>query len=233
MAGTRTEIIAQANALNDPDVQFFPQKFTTLDVDSNLKEMDEWSAAVTAAGMRSGAPEVGEPLTFKLCKTTAVSQDSSWDPDDKTDRNALIAAGIMFAEESPTAGFRWVRDMTTHVADDNISLMDAHTRDAVRFIAYDLRTSMEDRFTGEKATPATVASMKSHIAAKMAMYLEDNIIVFSDDPENPTGVASIPGYRRVRVSVTGNTASIKLEIFPVTGIVFQLSEIFLQLPIIV
>jgi hypothetical protein len=233
MVGTRTEIIAQANNLNDPDVQLYAQKFTGLDVDASLKEFDEWSAAVTAAGRRSGAPGVGEPLTFKLCKTTALSQDSSWDPDDKTDRNALIAAGIMFAEESPTAGFRWVRDMTTHVADDNISLIDAHTRDAVRFIAYDLRTSMENRFTGEKATPATVASMKSHIAAKMSLYLEDNIIVFSDDPENLTGVASIPGYRRVRVSVVGNTASIKLEIFPVTGIVFQLSEIFLQLPVIV
>lgn len=233
MSGSRSDMLSQAAALNDTDVQLYAQKFTTLDVDGSLKEMDEWCAALTAAGMRSGAPEVGEPLTFKLCKTTALSQDSSWAPDDKTDRNALIQAGIMFAEESSTAGFRWVRDITTHVLDDNIAFIDAHTRDAVRFLAYDLRTSLEDRFTGEKATPATVASIKEHIANKMSLYLEDNIIVRSDDPENPSGVASIPGYRRLRVSVVGNTASIKVEIFPVTGIVFQLSEIFLQLPVIV
>jgi len=139
----------------------------------------------------------------------------------------------MFAEESPTAGFRWVRDITTHVTDDNIALIDAHTRDAVRFIAYDLRKDLEDRFTGEKATPANVASIRERIAAKMSVYLENNIIVRSDDPVSPTGVASIPGFRNLRVSVTGNTAEIKVEIFPVTGIVFQLSEIFLQLPVIV
>jgi hypothetical protein len=233
MSGTRTEVLAQAAALNDTDVQLYAQKFTTSDVNGSLKEMDEWSAAVTAAGMRAGAPEVGEPLTFKQCKTTATSQDSSWAPNDKTDRNAMIQAGVMFAEESPTAGFRWVRDITTHVSDDNIAFMDAHTRDAVRFIAFDLRTSLEDRFTGEKATPATVASMKTFISNKCSLYLADNIIVRSDDPENPTGIATIPGHRRIRVSVTGNTASIKLEIFPVTGIVFQLNEIFLQLPVVV
>lgn len=233
MSGDLDAILAQAAALNDTDVQLYVQKFTALDVDGSLKQMDEWSAALSAAGMRSGAPEVGEPLTFKQCKTTALSQDSSWSPNDKTNRNALIQAGIMFAEESPTAGFRWVRDITTHVQDDNIAFIDAHTRDAVRFIAYDLRTDLENRFTGLKATPATVASIKEAIAAKMSLYLEDNIIVRSDDPENPTGVANIPGFRRVRVSVVGNTANIKLEIFPVTGIVFQLSEIFLQLPVIV
>ncbi|MCF6205350.1 MAG: hypothetical protein L3J47_00455 [Sulfurovum sp.] len=222
----------QAANLGSADVQYYAQRLTLIDVDGNLKEMDEWSQALSAAGMRSGAEEVGEPLTFKKLKTTGLTQDASWGPADQTVRNSLVEAGIMFAEEAPNGGFRWVRDLTTYVADDNVTLIDGNTRDAVRFIAYDLRTSIEARFTGEKALPATVASTKEFISNKMSLYKDDNIIVMSDDPENPTGVNFIPGYRRLRVGISGNTMSIKVEIFPVVGVVFQLTDIFLQLPVI-
>lgn len=233
MAGTMTEVIEQAAALNDTDVQLIPQKITTLNVDANLVEMDEWAAAVTAAGMRAGAPEVGTPLTFKLLKTTALSSDDTIDPTDLTDINALLAGGVMFAQPAPNGGFRWVRDLTTYLLDDNIAFMDAHTREAVRFVAYDLRNHLEERFTGLKATPATVASLREATAAKLRTYLASNIIVESRDPQNPTSTAVIPGFRNLKVSVTGNVASIRFEMFPVTGIVFELITINLQLPIIV
>lgn len=228
MSGTRTEVIAQAASLNDPDVQLFAQKMTFLDVDGSLTEMDEWATAVAAASMRSGAEEVGEPLTYKAVQTSALTQDASWSPASRTDVNALIAGGVMFAETTPAGVIRWVRDLTTHISDDNIAFIDGNTREAVRFIAYDLRTFLEDRFTGLKATPATVASIRESVAAKMAEYLTDNIIVESLDPETQSQL--IPGFRNLRVFIVGNTATIRVEIFPVTGIVFQLNDIALQLP---
>lgn len=228
MNGTRTELIAQAATFNEGDVQLLGQKMTFLDVDGNLKVMDEWAAAVAAAGMRSGAIEVGEPLTFKNINTSAITQDASWSPTSRTDVNALLQGGVMFAEKTNNGLIRWVRDITTHVQDDNIAFMDGNTRDAVRFVAYDLRTFLEDRFTGLKATPATVASVRESAAAKLAEYLTDNIIVESLDPE--TGTTVIPGFRSLRVFITGNVATVRVEIFPVTGIVFQLNDIFLQLP---
>jgi phage tail sheath gpL-like len=233
MEGTFAEILAQAAILNDTDVQLFPQKLTVLNVNGELTEMPEWVSAVTAAGMRSGAPEVGTPLTFKLVKTTDLSQDSSWSPQNLTNKNQLIQGGVMFVEPAPTGGFRWVRDLTTHLLDDNIAFIDGNVRDSVRFIAYDLRNFIENRFTGLKAIPATVASIKESTAAQLRTYLNANIIVESRDPENPNSTAIIPGFRRLRVSVQGNTAEIKVQIFPAIGIVFELISLTLGLATIV
>lgn len=227
VSGTRTALIAQAAAENDADVHVTGQKFSFLDVDGNLKAMDEWGSALSAASMRSGALEVGEPLSFKKIATSVVSQDSSWDPANKTDANKLIEAGVLFAEKVPS-GVRWVRDLTTHIKDDNIAFMEGSTRDAVRFIAYDLRTHLEDRFTGTKAKPATAASIREATAAKMSEYLSDSIIVESLDPE--TLSKTLPGFRKLRVFINGNAATIRVEIFPVVGVAFTLNDIYLQLP---
>jgi len=230
MAGTRAQLIAQAAKLNSADVQLFGEKHTVLNVDGSLVEQPEWSAAVLAAGMRGGAIEVGEPLTFKFVKTFGVTRDSSWNPKSITDVNALIAGGVMFSEVGPNGGFRWVRDITTHLADDNIAFIDAHTRDAVRYIAYEFRTFLENTFTGLKATPATVATIREQAGVKLQLLREENVLVDSLDPEDLNSTTVIPGFRRLRVSVSGNIASIKVEVFPVTGIVFELVDIFLQLP---
>jgi hypothetical protein len=230
MSGTRAQLIAEAAVLNNTDVQLFGQRLTVLDATGSLVQQPEWSMAATAAGMRSGVPEVGEPLTFKFLNSNALYQDSSWSPRSITDVNALIQAGVMFAEQPPQGGFRFVRDETTYLVDDNIAFLDGNTRDAVRFIAYDLRTTLEETFTGLKAKPATALNIRSTVVAKMVLYLQDSIIVDSLDPE--TQKKLIPGYRNLRVFISGNIATIKVEIFPVTGILFQLSDIYLQLPIL-
>lgn len=227
MQGTRAQLIAQAHSLNNTDIMLTPQKFTCLDVDGNLKLLPEWSGAVIAAGMRSGAPEVGEPLTFKAIKCSGFTNDSSWSPRDVGDINALIQAGVMFAEQTPAGVIRWVRDITTYITDDNIVFMDGNMREEVRFMAYDLRTGLEDTFTGLKAKPANVASMREYVAAKMAIYKTNNLITPSLD-EN--GVLVPDGFRKLRVFIDGNVATIRVEIYPVAGIVFELNDIILQLP---
>lgn len=229
--GTKDDYIAQLASSNDMDVQIVPQQFNFLDVDGTMTLMDEWSGAVAAAGMRSGALEVGEPLTYKVINTNLVTQDSSWSPGDRTAVNQIIQAGGLFAETTSTGVVRWVRDMTSHISDDNIAFMEGNTREAVRFVAYDLRTSLEDRFTGVKATPANAAAIDAYVRVKMEEYLGDNIIVTSLDPETQTKIH--PGYRYLRVSLEGNTATIHVEIFPCTGLVWTLNDITLQLPRIV
>lgn len=232
MEGTRAELVAQIAALNNADVAVFGQKLTTLDASGNLAQQPEWSIAVAAAGMRSGVPEVGEPLTYKYIKTNALAQDTGWSPRSITDVNFLLERGLMFAEAVEGSGFRFVRDITSYLIDENIAYMDGNTRDAVRFVAYDLRTGLENQFTGLKATPANAASIKSFVISKMDIYQRDNIIVESLGPE--AGDQQLyPGWRNLVVSITGNVATIRIEIFPVTGIVFQLNDVYLQLPRIV
>ena len=230
MSGTKTELISQAASFNNADIQIFGEKHTVLNVDGDLTEQEEWSAAVLAAGHRAGTSNVGEPLTFKFMKTFGVSRDTSWDPKAITDVNQLLAGGVVFSEPGPNGGQRWVRDITTYLIDDNIAFMDGNTRDAVRFIAYEFRTDLENQFTGSRAIPATVANIRERGAAKLQALYNDEVIVDSLDPENPESGIIIPGWRRLRVSVTGNVAAVLVEVFPVTGIVFETIEIFLQLP---
>lgn len=226
---TFTEFLQQAQLLNNTDVELFAQKWTVLDAGGTSVQQPEWSSAVIAAGMRCGAVEVGDSLTYKFVKASGLSQDPSWSPRSRTQINQLLAGGCMFAEQLPTGGFRWVRDLTTYLIDDNDAFINGDTRDATRFLAYDLRTGLENEFTGLKAKPANVSSIRSFVVTKMQEYLDGNIIVPSLDPETQTTLIAT-GYRNLRVFITGNVATIRVEVFVVESIVFQLNDIYLQLP---
>lgn len=226
--GTLTEYVAQANAFGDQDVQLTSQRLTRLNAaGSATVEMDEWSGAVAAAGMRAGMPEVGEPLTHKYLNSDGLDQDSSWDPRDRTDANLLIENGCLFAENIDGKGIRWVRDLTTWIRNDNLAYAEGSVRDAVRFFTYGLREHLEDKFTGIKAKPATAANIKEETAAFGELMRGESVIVDSVDLD--TGDI-IHAYHNIRVTISGDVARVRVEIFPVTGVNFQLTEIFLQLP---
>lgn len=225
--GTLANWLAACAAANNADIQVFSQRFAFLNVAGTLTTQDEWSSAVAAAGMRAGA-EVGQPLTYKVINTLVAENDASWSPTSITDVNSIIQGGGMFAEVTQAGAVRWVRDLTSYLLDDNIAFIDGNTRDAVRFVAYDLREFLENRFTGTKATPATVASVREAVVQKMAEYLTNEIIVESLDPETQTTL--LPGFRSLRVFLEGNVATVRVEIFPVTGVVFIPIDLTLQLP---
>lgn len=227
MKGTRDQVITKGNSLNNADIQLSAQEHYVLDVDGNLKWLPEWISAVMAAGMRAGMPEVGEPLTHKYIGTYGMRQDSSWDPLDRTDANLLIQNGILFAETIDGKGTRWVRDITTYVIDDNMAFMEGSVRDVVRYVSYGHRTILEDRYTGVKAKPTNAAGIKDTGCEYLEQCRSQNIIVDSTDPR--TG-AFVKAFHNYRVNISGDIATIRVEIFPVVGINFQLNDIYLQLP---
>jgi hypothetical protein len=183
--------------------------------------------AVMGASMRSGVTEVAEPLTHKYLRVSGMTQDSSWNPSDLTDANLLIQNGVLFTETIDGQGTRWVRDLTSWVVDDNLAYMEGSIRDAVRFVAYELRTGLVERFTGKKATPATISNVKEMAATILELQRTNNIIVDSTDPA--TG-ATVRAWHNLKVFSSGDTVRINVGIFPVPGINFQFSELFLQLP---
>lgn len=225
--GTKDEVIAQANALNDQDVALVAQNPTTLNALGSLEEFGPRMLAVQAASMRSGVTEVAEPLTHKLIRVSGLTQDASWDPADLTDANEMIINGVLFAERIDGVGTRWVRDLTTWVADDNLAFSEGSVRDAVRFVAFGLRTTLVERFTGKKAAPSTIANVKDAAATFLELARQDDIIVDSTDP---TTGETVKAYHNLKVTSSGDTVRINVGIFPVPGINFQLNDIFLQLP---
>ena len=224
--GTKTQYIAMLNAMNDMDVQVTSQFFTFLNAAGTSTQMDPWASAVAAAGMRAGMPEVGEPLTHKYLKTSGVTQDLTWDPSERTDANLLIQNGALFAEYKEGKGIRWVRDLTSFIQNDNLAYAEGSVRDVVRYVSYGLRTNLEDTFTGIKAKPANASSIREATAGYLELMRGQNIIVDSTDERGNV----INAYHNIRVTISGDIARIRVEIFPVVGINFQLTEIFLQLP---
>lgn len=225
--GTKDEIIDQANAINDFDVHMVAQNPTVLDATGTLREFGPRILATMAASMRAGVPEVGEPLTFKFLRVSSLTQDNSWDPSELTDANQFIQNGILFAETIDGKGTRWVRDLTTHVKDDNLAFVEGSVRDAVRFIAFNLREVLVDRFTGKKAAPATITNIRDAAVAFLELARQDNIIVDSTDP---TTGSTIRAWHNLKVFSSGDVVTLNVGIFPVPGINFQLNELFLQLP---
>lgn len=225
--GTKAQIIAAANSINDQDVQLVAQSPTVLNAAGTLVQQGPRQFAVMGASMRSGVQEVGEPLTHKFLRVSGLTQDPSWNPTDLTDSADLILNGVLFAEVVPGVGTRWVRDLTTYVQDDNLAFSEGSVRSVVRFVAFNLRRTLEDRYTGVKATPATVASVKDTAASLLETFRAGNIIVDSSDP---TTGATIRAYHNLKVFTTGDVLKLNVGIFPVPGINFQLSDIYLQLP---
>jgi hypothetical protein len=227
MNGSKTELITQATDFQDKHIQLTGQKSTWLNVSSTLTEMDEWATAVAAAGMRSGMDEVGEPLTWKYINTSTISQSSSWDPLDRTDANALIKAGVLFAEYIDNKGYRWVRDLTTYSRDDNLAKIQGSVVDITRYIAYGLRQYIENLFTGLKAKPTNATAIKDAVDDYMDQARTDNIIV---DSINLVTGAIVRAYNNIRVKISGNVVTIRCNYFPAVGIEFELLDLHVQLP---
>jgi hypothetical protein len=225
--GTKRETIVAANGINDADVALVAQYPTVVGISGSLVAKGPREFAVMGASMRLGAIEIGEPLTNKYLRVSAVTQDASWDPASVTDSGDLIQNGVMFAETIPGLGTKWVRDMTTWVRDDNLAYSEGSVRDVVRYVAYNLRKTVDTRFTGRKATPATIASVKDTVSTLLETFRQQNIIVDSTDPA--TG-QTIRAYYGLKVFSDGDILRLNVGIFPVPGINFELIDIFLSLP---
>jgi len=224
--GNKAAYITACNSINDADVACVSQSPTIVGSTGDLVQKGPREFAVMGASMRLGVPEIGEPLTNKYLRVSAITQDASWNPSDVTDSGDLIQNGAMFAETVVGQGTRWVRDLTTWVKDDNLAYTEGSIRDVVRFVVYGLRTLVQNRFTGRKATPATIASIKDAVSSLLETYRTANIIVDSTDPA--TG-ATIRAYHNLKVFSEGDVVQINVGIFPVPGINFELIDLFLSL----
>lgn len=225
--GTKAQYIAACNSLNDADIQCVSQYPTVLNAAGTLVEMDPAFFAVMAASMRCGMPEVGEPLTHKFIRCTDLRQDTSWEPQDLTDSADLIRAGALFAEVVPGRGIRWVRDLTTFVQSDNLAFSEGSVRDIVRYVAYNLRVGIEDRFTGVKATPVTIPAIKDAATTLMEQFRTENVIVDSVDPVSR---ARVKAFQPIQVSSSGDRVTLRVCFFPAVGINFILNDLYLKLP---
>jgi hypothetical protein len=220
MKGNKTQVLAQAGVLQSPHTVLTTQKITRADHTGSLVEFQEWGLAVIMSGGRAGSI-MGEPLVYKNIRASGLSQDTSWNPDD--DGDDMILGGVTFAFAPPNQGYKFDRVITTYTKTDN----DAYVEESVvmgwKNVAYELRTQLENIFTGVRGLPATIRSIQDAAERILETFRQEGQIADSTLDDG----TSLRAYRELDVSLDGDVAKLNVIISPVSGINFQLSTLFL------
>jgi len=214
---TKANLIAAAKIINSGYISLCGQKIRRVNAQGNLVYLPEWSMACVCAGLQAGS-DVGEPITYKYINASGISQDTSWNP--KVDFSEVIDGGITFAEEVDSGGYRIVVGNTTYGKDTNFVWNRVSVVEAGGYVAYDLRTTLENQFTGIKAATGSATAILNFCKARMTEYLNSDIIVADDNAPL--------GYKDLSVEVSGNQAIINVTVYPVQGIDFILPTIYLD-----
>ena len=224
LAGDKTAVKAAAQTLQSSDSCLAGvQKVTILGEDGNVTQYPEWMQALIAAQMRAGA-ELGEPLTFKFLKISALETHASWNPTLNADE--MILAGVMFVEFKDGEGFRWVKGITTYTRTDNDALTEESVVQGWKNVSYELRTYIERLFTGTRASPTNISGIREQADAKLELLKKSGQIVDSILEDG----TRLNAYRDLKVyTVRGFADVVALDVTcsPVSGINFTLNTITL------
>ncbi len=222
LSKTKTALITALTTQNSEHLCVVGQKIKRLKVQTGLIEfLPEWGMAVCLAGLRAGAP-LGEPLTYKYINASGISSDASWSEATSSDVVDLVLNGLIVINEVRGKGFRVDKCVTTYTKSDN----DAFTEETIvqiwKSVGYELRTVLEDRFTGRPGNIQTVQAVKPTVVALMEKFRDAGSI--TDSSENG---AVTKAYRNIQVALNGDQMTVSLTFSPTPGINFILNTLAL------
>ena len=199
---TKANIKSQIRILNTRHISAIGEECERFDPVTGLATWyPPYIYASIAAGMQAGSP-IGEPLTHKRPNVTNVRNDSSWAAEN--DSEEMIDAGLMFSEKNDNVGIRWVRSVTTHLADDNVVFTEMSANEAANTAVFRLRTQLELKI-GKRGLGGSAAAIKGLANDELGRLLDDEIIV---------------AYRALQVEQIGDVFPVSVEIAPVLPINF-------------
>lgn len=220
--GTKANFILAAQGLNSEHVCISSQKLTRLGaVSGSLQQFEEWSLATILAGMRAGAP-LGEPLTHKIIKASAIANDSSWSTSNVNDIVDLLLNGCILVTLVQGSGFQIEKGITTYTKSNN----DAFTEESIvqnwKYIAFNWRTALEKRYVGRPMDVGVVQTVKPFSVSILNGLRDQGVITDSI----VDGVQS-PGFRNISVKAANDVLSVSGEVSPTSGINFILNTVVL------
>jgi len=199
---TKANIKSQILAISSRHLCAISQEVQRFDPDTGLATFyPPWMAAVIAAGMQAGSA-IGEPLTHKVPTMTNIRNDSSWTVADNA--SELIDAGLMMLERVDGVGIRWIRSITTYLADDNLVFVEMSSNESLNTCAYNLRSSLE-KFVGKRGLSGAAGSLQVKGGAELDNQVRDETIV---------------AWRNMTVETIGDVYPVSVEVAPVNPINF-------------
>lgn len=200
-AAPKADLQAQIRDLNSRHVRACAQFVGRFNRAGEREVFPPWFLAVIGAGMQAGSP-IGEPLTNKFINALSLSQHSSWNPN--VDAEEMLQSGLFFAEPIEGIGFRVVRNLTTVLSSDNLSLTEASVNEAVNFAVLSLRSRLEDT-VGQRGFAPTLAVAKALATGVLDLLVANGIIV---------------AWRSLQMELVLDRLEVSVELAPVLPINF-------------
>jgi hypothetical protein len=199
---TRVQIKAQIVAIQNREVSAIAQEFQRADPDTgDATWYPPYFFAAISAGMQAGSA-IAEPMTHKKPFVLDIRNDPSWTVED--DVEELIDAGLQMAEKLDQVGVRWIRSVTTHIADDNPVFSEMSANESADQAVFALRRRLELKI-GNRGLAGSVGTIKGLANDELQRLVDDQIIV---------------AYRALQVEQVGDVFPVSVEIAPVLPINF-------------
>ena len=217
---TMANVLAKAMTFSSFNSCLACQYPTILDVTGTLKQVGAWGLAVILAGLRAGA-SLALPLTYKYLNIQDITQDSSWTPEN--DYEAMILGGVLIVDKIPNKGIRVVKGITTYTQTNN----DAYREESIvigwKNISYELRTHIEDLFTGGYMSVTNLEGLKGEARAKLSLLRASGAIVDSILADG----TRVNAWQNLSVTGSVDTVTTTVTCSPVSGINFTLNNIII------
>jgi hypothetical protein len=209
---TRPNIEAQIQTLNTRHLTAVSQEVQRFDPDTgNATWYPPYIHAAIAAGMQAGSA-IAEPLTRKTYIALDIRNDPSWSV--TNDVSALIDRGLMMAEKIDGVGIRWIRSVTTHLADDNLAFVEMSANESVITAVFRLRNALEQKI-GDRGLANAVGALQTLAAAELDRLVDEEVIT---------------GWKALQVEQIGDVFPVSVQLSPVGPINFVPITVHLQLP---
>ena len=200
---------SQALSLNTRHARYFIQDVDRYNTAGAKERFAPPFTACVAAGMQAGS-EVGTSLTFKYLNVLDFyGHDASYTIQD--DAHELIQSGLCVIEKVPNVGFRWLRNVTTHLIDDNLAYIEGSVNEAVNYAVYNFRTSME-AMIGKKGFAGTVTAAQGIAVSILGQLIAARVIT---------------SYQNLTIELSNDVMTIDVELAPVIPINFVKTTIHL------
>jgi hypothetical protein len=166
-------VVSEIQVLNTRHISAIPQEVKKYGVDDGVATwFPPYFLAALAAGMQAGSA-IGEPLTKKIIFALDIRQNSGWSIED--DKDTLIDRGAMIAEKVDSKGIRWVRSVTTHLANNNLVFTEMSANESANQAVYDLRNALDEKI-GDRGLASSAAIIKGLATAALSALKIDEII---------------------------------------------------------
>lgn len=215
---TKTNAIASAALQNSEHICMVAQKIKRLKMATSAIEfLPEWGLAACLAGLRAGA-NLGLPITWKIISAQGLSSDSSWSEATNSDVEDLQLNGIIVVNDVRNIGFRIGKAITTYTKSDNDAFSEETIVQIWKNVSYELRTFLENQFTGQPGDLVTVDQVPATIASVMEKFKDARAI--TDSVQN--GVRT-NAYRNILASLNGDVLNTGVTFTPTPGINYILN----------